>query len=230
MIYFSGMNAKSLRRGIKLAVLCALAVGANYMLNTLSVFILKLPLFLDTVFTCAVTFAAGPVAGIAVAVLTTIAIFFRDRSTCLFVLCSIAEVLLVWLMKPGPRGFRRKGADPSPNLPETKAAFVSTFAVLLLLYIAACVTVSFLGGILDFILYEVLSETKLHYSPEDTFKMGLLRSGPPILAANILSRIPINIVDRFIVIFGGFALSRAAIKAHRAVFDVVSKTIADRVV
>ncbi|MDR2313810.1 MAG: hypothetical protein LBE02_04680 [Spirochaetaceae bacterium] len=204
------MNAKSLVWGLKLPLLCILAVGANYALNTLSVFILKLPLFLDTVFTCAVTFTAGPVAGIAVAVLTTIIILFRDGSTWLFVLCSITEVLLVWFMQPGPRtaawSFRRK--EPPPDLPEIKTSFVNTFAALLLLYIAACVAVSVLGGILDFILYDVFSNEKLHYSPEDTFKMGLLRNGPPILAANILSRIPINIVDRFIVIFGGFAISR----------------------
>jgi hypothetical protein len=145
MIYFSGMIAKSLVRGIKLTALCILAVGANYLFNTLSVFILKLPLFLDTVFTCAVTFTAGPVAGIAVAALTTLVIFFRDDSTCLFVLCSIAEVLLVWRMKPGPR------------MPGTRTSFISTFAALLFLYIAAALTVSVLGGILDFILYDVLS-------------------------------------------------------------------------
>jgi hypothetical protein len=205
------MVAKSLTQGIKLVILCALAVGANYLLNTLSVFILKLPLFLDTVFTCAVTFAAGLVPGIAVAVLTTAVIFVRDDSTFLFVLCSIAEVFLVWLMKAhsrnSPWGFRRKSADPFP--PAAKTSFISTFAALLLLYIAACITISVLGGILDFILYDVLLDRKFHYSPEDTFKMGLLRNGPPILMTNILSRIPINIVDRFVVIFGGFSLSLA---------------------
>jgi hypothetical protein len=212
MIYFPDMNAKGLVRGLKPLLLCILAAGANYALNTLSIFILKLPLFLDTVFTCAVTFVAGPVAGIAVAVLTTIIISFRDSSTWLFVLCRITEVLLVWFMKPGPRAavwpFRRRGAEPSPESPEIKTSFINTFAALLLLYIAACVAVSVLGGILDFILYDVFTNEKLHYSPEDTFKMGLLRNGPPILLANILSRIPINIVDRFIVIFGGFAISR----------------------
>jgi hypothetical protein len=127
-------------------------------------------------------------------------------------------------MKPGPRdsfwGFRRKPDIPNsgipnsgipnpgiPNPPETRASFISTFAVLLLLYIAACITISVLGGIFDFILYDVLPNSKLHYSPEDTFKMGLLRSGPPILVTNILARIPINIVDRFVVIFGGFSIS-----------------------
>jgi hypothetical protein len=205
------MIAKSLTRGIKLIILCALAVGANYLLNTLSVFILKLPLFLDTVFTCVVAFAAGLVPGIAAAVLTTAVIFVRDNGTFLFVLCSITEVFLVWLMNPhsknSPWGFRRKSADPFPSAART--SFISTFTALLLLYIAACITISVLGGILGFILYDVLLTRKLYYSPEDTFKMGLLHNGPPILVTNILSRIPINIVDRFVVIFGGFSLSLA---------------------
>jgi hypothetical protein len=203
------MIAKSLARGIKLFILCALAVGANYLFNTLSVFIFKLPLFLDTVFTCAVTFAAGPVPGIVVAMFSTIAAFFRDDSTMLFVLCSIAEVLLICLMKPGKS---RRDVSGGPETGRGRAlpeAFISTFAALLLLYIAACIVVSVLGGIIDFILYEVLLENKLSYSPEDTFKMGFLRNGPPTLVTNILSRIPINIVDRFVTIFGGFSLSLA---------------------
>jgi len=34
----------------------------------------------------------------------------------------------------------------------------------------------------------------------------------PTLAVNILSRILINIVDRFIVIFGGYFISRVLVK------------------
>jgi hypothetical protein len=43
--------------------------------------------------------------------------------------------------------------------------------------------------------------------PEDTFKLGLIRNNMPVLAAAILSRIPINIVDRFIGIFCGYGIS-----------------------
>jgi hypothetical protein len=201
------MIAKGLVRGIKLSLLCLFAVAANYFLNTMSVFIFKLPLFLDTVFTCVVSFAAGPVPGIASAVLTTAVIGFRDDRTYLFVLCSIAEVLLICRLKPPVPGLKRKTRiSAGIPLPETNF-FVSAFALLLLLYVAACLTVSVLGGLIDFILYDVFAGNKLHYSPEDTFKMGLLRHGPPILITNILSRIPINIVDRFITIFGGFSLS-----------------------
>ena len=48
---------------------------------------------------------------------------------------------------------------------------------------------------------------KPYFSSEDTFKISLFRGGLPLLLVNIFSRIPINIVDRFIVIFGGFFIS-----------------------
>jgi hypothetical protein len=52
-----------------------------------------------------------------------------------------------------------------------------------------------------------LGEIKFQYSPEDRFKLGLLRSNMPLLWASILARFPINIVDRFIVMFGGYSVS-----------------------
>ena len=75
----------------------------------------------------------------------------------------------------------------------------------MLIVVLDCVVVSVTGGIIDFIL-TMLSAPKAFY-PEDTFKLGLLRNNVPILASAILSRIPINIVDRFFVIFGGYGVS-----------------------
>ena len=59
--------------------------------------------------------------------------------------------------------------------------------------------------IIDYIL-TLLSAPKAFY-PEDSFKLGLLRNNAPLLAASVFSRIPINIVDRFFVIFGGYGVS-----------------------
>jgi hypothetical protein len=75
------------------------------------------------------------------------------------------------------------------------------------LAVFACIIESVLGGVIDYVLFTMLGETKFQYSPEDRFKLGLLRSNMPLLWASILSRLPINIVDRFIVIFGGYSLS-----------------------
>jgi hypothetical protein len=78
----------------------------------------------------------------------------------------------------------------------------------MLLYIVCCFAISILGGVIDFIFHYRLSNPKIYFSAEDTLKMGLLRSNIPVLAMNILSRIPVNLVDRFIVIFGGYFISR----------------------
>jgi hypothetical protein len=42
--------------------------------------------------------------------------------------------------------------------------------------------------------------------PHTFFKLGLMRNRLPLLAVDILSRIPVNIVDRFITAFGGYGL------------------------
>jgi hypothetical protein len=68
-----------------------------------------------------------------------------------------------------------------------------------------CVGVSVIGGIIDFFL--TLHKAPKAFYPEDTFKLGLLRNNVPLLASAVLSRIPINIVDRFFVVFGGYGVS-----------------------
>ncbi|MDR0401976.1 MAG: hypothetical protein LBH35_00135 [Treponema sp.] len=55
---------------------------------------------------------------------------------------------------PGTGSLPGRGMSRFP--PET---FISAFASLLLLYLTACIAVSVLGGIIDFILYDVLLET-----------------------------------------------------------------------
>jgi hypothetical protein len=68
-----------------------------------------------------------------------------------------------------------------------------------------CIAVSITGGIIDFVLY--LNAAPRTFSPEDSFKLGLLRNNVPVLATAILSHIPINIIDRFIAVFGGYGIS-----------------------
>jgi hypothetical protein len=210
-------RAPAIREAPKFILLCILTVGANSLLSVLCGSILKLPLFLDTVFTAALAFTAGPFWGIAAAVLTTIAGAFRINNSIIsvFVLCSIAEVLLICLVRkkvstvlvPGQKNREFFGAGAEPF------SLISAFAILLLLYIGDFLAISVLGGILDFVLYELLPGAKPYFSPEDTFKMGLPGDTMPVLAMDIISRIPINIVDRFIVIFGGFFISRVMKKA-----------------
>jgi hypothetical protein len=192
----------SARRFLFLSILCILAAGANYFLNALCAYTLKIPLFLDTVFSVAVCFSTGLIPGLITASLTHLASCIRDGGFSPFFICSIAEVVLVWLLNPLALQKKKPSFYKKSN-----AMFFSIFAGLLLLYICACIAVSILGGIIDFVYYGLMSIEKQYFSAEDTVKINLLQSGIPVLVMNILSRIPVNVVDRFIVIFGGFGIA-----------------------
>jgi hypothetical protein len=90
------------------------------------------------------------------------------------------------------------------------AYYTSIAAKLMFLYIICAITISVLGGVIDYVSQVFLG--KHYFSVEDNFKLSLIMNNLPILAVNILSRIPVNIVDRFIVIFGGYFISRGLVK------------------
>lgn len=204
------MNRERFIRFLKLSLLCILAVGGNFLLNNLCVYFMKFPLFLDTVFNAAVAFAFGLIPGLVTALLSYVALNSLAIGFYPFILCSIVEVLLVCRLMPVNQ---EKKHTEQAALPATKAfSYISVFARLMVLYIVCSLTISVLGGVIDYFYYAVLSNSKLSFSAEDTFKIGLLRSGIPVLAIDILSRIPVNIVDRFIVIFGGYFVSRLIVR------------------
>ncbi|MDR1949590.1 MAG: hypothetical protein LBQ38_09365 [Spirochaetaceae bacterium] len=195
---------------VKNAALCVLAAFAVYLLNHsfsfLTVTVLGLPLFLDTLFTCALAFTVGPLPGISITVMSycitgTVRYFrFGDRGTYLYALCAVAEVLLIY-------GFRRGHARrENSGGPDGGDSLVSTMSALLLLYLLTCMTVSLIGGMVDWTIAVTLGPVDNVASAYTFFKMGLLRNRLPLLAAAVLSRIPVNIIDRFITIFGGYGL------------------------
>jgi hypothetical protein len=94
------------------------------------------------------------------------------------------------------------------------AVYTGLAAKLMLLYITCAITISVLGGVIDYVSQVFLG--KHYYSVEDNFKLSLIMNNLPVLAVNILSRIPVNIVDRFIVIFGGYFISRGLIKITKS--------------
>ena len=192
---------------IKLAVICILAALMNILFTVFFRDFLGLPLYIDTVFNAAVAFAAGLIPGIAVAVLGWLIPAIYWKSINFYVLCSIAEVLLVCALKPA--------APEVPKFaPKEKiiASYTSLAAKLTLLYIVCAVTISVLGGIINYISDVFLEMPSVVYNIEDTFKLGLIMNNLPALAVNILSRIQVNIVDRFIVIFGGYFISRGLVR------------------
>ena len=205
---------------IKIAILCVVSVLGNELLSYLITGVAKAPLYLDTVFTVAICFAAGLVPGLLTGVVFSILIspfiyiylyhhpvemIFASK---IFSICVVVELLLVYFFHKKIRSREAVFLD-KPSL----SSFIGLAPLLLILVAIDCIAVSFSGGVIDFMLTRASAVRP--YFPEDSFKLGLFRNNVPVLTAAILSRIPINIVDRSIVIFGGFGISLAYRKLLR---------------
>jgi hypothetical protein len=186
--------------------------------------VLGLSLYLDTVFTIAVTFSFGLLPGLLTGVVfypsygilrniilnSGADIFWAANA---FTLCTVSEILLVWMFRSriAPELGRDMGLPQRPGrfVPAGESflsSFIGIAAQLMLLAALDCVLISISGGLVDFVLYTLLASSRGPY-PEDIFKLSLFRNNAPFLAAAILSRIPINIVDRFIAVFAGYGIS-----------------------
>jgi hypothetical protein len=70
-----------------------------------------------------------------------------------------------------------------------------------------CVVISIMGGFISVFIETVLRLPMGTPRVEIFFKLGLLRGGINLAGAEILSRIPINIVDRPVSVFGAYGTS-----------------------
>jgi hypothetical protein len=194
----------------KALILCFVSALCNALLSYLVSNAAKIPLYLDTVFTAAICFSCGLLPGLLTCIINILLIPLRYKfiyalpsalafPELFFSLCVVAEILLIcFFMKRIKK--QETAFHESPSL----QSFISLTPLLLTLVALACIAVSITGGIIDFIL--TYRQTSRPYFPEDTFKIGLLQNNLPLLTSAILSRIPINIVDRFFVVFGGFGI------------------------
>jgi hypothetical protein len=195
----------------KVLLFCVLSAAGNAAFSALVDGVLKLPLYLDTVFSVAVTFAFGlwpgilagalfyPVTGVLYNIITGAGAGAFRIAGNVFILCTVSEITLVWFF----HARIRRSVFPGET---SSSSFTSIAAQLMVLAALDCILISIVGGMIDFVLYTLLSAPRGVY-PEDIFKLGLYRNNVPLLAAAILSRIPINIVDRFMAVFGGYGIS-----------------------
>jgi hypothetical protein len=195
-----------LRHGIKLLLLCILAAGANDLCHLFFQF-LGLPMFMDTLFTLGVTFFAGPLWGCVTAILTPLpSILAYDIQRGLYVLCSIAGVFLAWF-------FHRR----YHLLEEDNYGAFNLVSVLLILSLYMCILMSVTGGLIAWIISVLWPVTNQDTPPESYFKLGMLLNHYPVPLAEIISRLPVNIPDRLLSVFGayGFALLLKKIRARK---------------
>jgi hypothetical protein len=185
---------------------------------------LGVPLFMDTLFTVAMSFYGGPLYGVLTGLLTnpiTNIIHFYGWADNLYALCGAAAALItVLFIRLFPRELRF-GAEKAVTTGESDMRAESPFravmnilVALLLLSFVMCVAMSILGGLIT-VLINAFSPPftgSSSPSPERLFKLALLRKDISPVFIEILSRTPLNIIDRLLSVFGGYG---AAVLLHR---------------
>jgi len=168
-------------------VLCLAGVVLNIAVNRFFVYYLGLPLFMDTIFTVAVTLVGGVFWGALCGALSTIigkTIWFSDFISYLFFLCSIATASM------------NKGDCPDSAVLCTLHDHKRFGRPYFHPHSAAKPLAS--------------GERVLAGLVSDTMSGGAV----PVVLAEILSRIPVNIIDCLIAALGGYG---AAVVFRRTV-------------
>ena len=197
-----------MRKTIFMLLFCFVGAFLNISFNKmLTISGIGLPLYLDTVLTITVTLFGGLFWGCLTGFLTNIighSIDFWGWEGYLFTLCNIATAFITWFFK---RLFPQE--LKITNRQKTSAyKIMNQIVVLILLSFALCLAMSILGGLIS-ALIQIITD-----SPADEMKLKALLgesmfSQLPIVVAEILSRIPINIIDRLISVFMGFGTALA---------------------
>jgi hypothetical protein len=191
---------------------------------------LRLPLFMDTMFTAAFTFFGGLPCGISTAIISHLVmnpLLATDLPNYLYTLCSIAVALITALfMRLFPAECsvglgRRSGADPAgmarfrrrAGPPRRDDKVFDRIAVLFVLSLVMCAGISLLGGLISTIIETFFTPRNTYDAEVFIFRRMLARKGLPLLVVEVLCRIPVNILDRLISVFGGygFALTLTAL-------------------
>ena len=202
--------------------LCLAGAILNIILSKICA-MMNIPLYMDTVLTVTVTLIGGPVWGSLCGALTNIinhTIWFWSWEAYLFALCNIATAVITWLFKRAFPGELRIIADKQQISPyaapvETAGSKrrdrpIDRVFVLFLLSLALCIAMSILGGILTALILGI--DPSLLGQEGLMAKLGsaLYGRGFPLILVEILSRIPINIIDRLLTAFGGYGIALLA--------------------
>jgi hypothetical protein len=199
---------------IQIILIGIIATVANYFTAYLSTR-LQLGLYLDTIFTVAAVFSGGLFAGLLAAVLSTIVFGagYAYKIYCLFGLCSAAAAVLTYVFTRNfPWTERLRLTGVSAVIQKQQTMLMDQVIMLILLSLTMCALMSVMGGLISVFIQLVMNTPMKGVHVETWLKLGLLRQGLSLLPAEILARIPINIVDRIISVIGAYG---AALLARR---------------
>jgi hypothetical protein len=178
---------------------------------------LGIPLFLDTAMTMTVTFYGGVFWGALTGALTNLmqqSIFFYGWIYYLYALCNIAVALVTALfIRWFPQELRIDGAEKPLPKSQRQSLWLQDLMgraiVLVLLSFVLCLVISVLGGLCATVINVFKSPLLVpdSVSPEQNFRLALIRRNLSGVLVEIGSRIPVNLLDRLFSSFAGYALA-----------------------
>ena len=188
-----------MKRYPKIFLVCIIAEILNLISAFFFTHFLHIPLFLDTIFTVAVTFYFGLIPGLLVSLgynflspfCSWALLGFLDPSKFLFSLCGIAIVIVTWL-------FSRQEKEFKISLP-------ITFLYLVLIAMISSFCSIMIGGVIDYVRF-------LEYDLPDSvvpikkFTEAFLQQDFGLFASCIFAQIPISFTDRLVSTLAGYGV------------------------
>jgi hypothetical protein len=204
-----------MRKTAVLGVICLAGALLNIAVHKFCVFA-GIQLYLDTVFTVAVTLSCGLFWGALCGALTNLicySVWFWGWEAYLFALCNIATAFVTRIfMRLFPRelGFARKTQDTADavSFKSTRLSRIMDKVIaLMLLAFALCFAMSVMGGIISAAIWGASSSYPYEGSLFIWLSKTMFTEKTPILVREIAARIPVNMIDRIITAFAGYGIA-----------------------
>ena len=187
----------------------ALNMGLSFLIDEAGIF-----LYLDTVFTVGITFVGGLFWGALCGALTNIinhTIWGWGWQGYFFTLCNIATAFITWLfIRFFPRELSLDKSSITGNVGHRSLLFrtlMERMIALILLSFALCIAMSILGGLISGLIVIFSHYEAGKWGLSGVLTVFMFGENFPIILAEILSRIPINIIDRLVSAFGGYGFA-----------------------
>jgi len=205
-----------MRKAVILSVLCLAGAFLNIAINIFANRAVGLPLYLDTILTVSLTLTGGLFWGLLTGLLTNIigpTLYFYGWEGYLFVICNMATALVTWLfIRFFPRELKLSETPEIPgasqNLSSRRLAdIINRMIVLILLSFCLCLVISVLGGIIATFIQSINPAISGKPGLSADLTATMFGHNIPVVFAEILSRIPVNIIDRLITAFAGYGIA-----------------------
>jgi len=210
-----------MRKNVVLSVLCIVGAFLNVAINILINRAAGLPLYLDTILTVSLTLTGGLFWGLLTGFLTNIigpTLYFYGWEGYLFVICNMATALVTWLFIrffPRELGLSNVSLAETQDMPSASqksssrrlAEAINTMIVLILLSFSLCLVISILGGVIATFIQSINPAVSGKQGLSADLTATMFGKNIPVVLAEILSRIPVNIIDRLITVFAGYGIA-----------------------